>query len=344
MRVVLLILLLIYSLPAQAADYLVSNEDIWPSQNDVAQTAGNGKKLLENQWAKVSTGAFSINNYSLSGLTVPATSASLNIDVALGAAYLAGRSISIPGATTVTATLNATNYIFLKLSRDGANLATGVVLEVNTTGTAPADSTPIATLTAGAATITATVDKRIMPSQPYESWAANGTWTAPAGIYLVKIMAYGAGGGEGGAGGVCTGGGAGTDGSAGGTGGTTSFGAVVSVNGGIGGSGGIGQPVSGGGCGPYVTGDAAGGAHGSTATGAITLTGKGMMGNVNSTNGGNGGNGAYAESFYATTPGSTIIVTIGAGGTGGAGGTNGGGGTAATGAAGSAGKIILQYY
>lgn len=145
---------------ARAADYTAANEDIWPSQNDIAQTTGNGKKLLENQWAAL-TAAFNASNHTIGGLTVPATSASLNIDVALGSAYISGRWISIPAGTTVTATASATNTVFVKLTRDGANLATGASFEVNTTGTAPADSTPIATLTAGASTITATADKRL---------------------------------------------------------------------------------------------------------------------------------------------------------------------------------------
>ena len=41
-------------LPAHAfaADHAVASETIWPTQNDVANTAGDGKKFLENQWAK----------------------------------------------------------------------------------------------------------------------------------------------------------------------------------------------------------------------------------------------------------------------------------------------------
>lgn len=168
-----LLLALIYPWStAQATDYPASNEDIWPSQNDVAQTAGNGKKLLENQWAHI-TAAFTQNNYSLSGLTVPGTSGSLSINVAAGTAYLAGRWVSIPGTTSVTATASLTNYVFLKLSRDGSNLATGAVFEVNTTNVAPADSTPIATLVASGSAITSTTDVRRV-----------GPWRAPVPLSI----------------------------------------------------------------------------------------------------------------------------------------------------------------
>jgi len=147
--------------PVMATDFAAANETIWPSQNDVAQTAGDGKKLLENQWGTLLNG-LTTNQYAVvSGLTLPASSGTLNIDVASGTAIIEGRHISIPASTTVTATFSATNYVFLKLTRDGSNLVTGAAFEVNTTGTAPTDSLAVGTLVAGASSITSTTDTRL---------------------------------------------------------------------------------------------------------------------------------------------------------------------------------------
>src|SRR5262245_46267799 len=107
-RLILFLIMILMPSLARAADYAAANETIWPSQNDVAQVAGNGKKLLENQWSSaVYSGLVGGNNMQYSGLTVPASSANLNINVALGAAWISQRFINIPGATTITATNSA---------------------------------------------------------------------------------------------------------------------------------------------------------------------------------------------------------------------------------------------
>lgn len=139
-----------------AADYTAANEDIWPSQNDIAQTAGNGKKLLENQWQEAIVAITEAPNFVYSGCTVPASDADLTIDVAACQALISGRFVDIPGATAVTASASATNHLFLKLTRDGSNLVTGASFEVNTTGTQPADSIRLGRLIAGGSAITST--------------------------------------------------------------------------------------------------------------------------------------------------------------------------------------------
>ena len=318
--------------------HTVANETIWPSQNDIAQTTGNGNKLLENQWAKPMTALWP-NNYTLSGLTVPATSASLNIDVASGAALIAGRHVTVPSATTITAAASNTNYVFLKLTRDGSSLGTGVSLDVNITGTPPADSILLATLTAGASTITATVDKRTLP-QRIEALTAGTTWTAPAGITLIYAEVFGASGGGGGGGGV--GGTNGPAGSAGGAGGATSF-DVLSATGGGGGYAGRGQSSAGG---------ATGGAHGTGSGGQINFTGLGRTGGTegngafsNAGAGGMGGTGGYASKWMTVVPGTDYAYAIGSAGTAGAGGIGTGSGaiTGGAGNVGLAGVVIIHY-
>lgn len=101
-------------------------------------------------------------NFTVSGLTVPGSSASLMLSVALGVAVIGGRVVSIPGATSVTCTANATNYGFLKLEKDADGYAISVAVEVNTTGTAPADSTPLFIAIAGSSTISATTSLLVL--------------------------------------------------------------------------------------------------------------------------------------------------------------------------------------
>jgi hypothetical protein len=318
--------------PAQAGDHAAANDTVWPSQNDIAQTAGNGKKLLENQWAKPMA-LFSPNNFTLTGLTVPGTSGTLNIDVALGTLYLEGRHITIPAATTVTAAASLTNFVYAKLTRDGGNLVTGVSFEVNITGTPPADSTPIATLTAGASTITATTDLRILPTSI--TVLTTGTeWTVPAGIRQIYVEVIGAsgGGGGGGGGGVTTG----PAGSSGGSGGTTSF-DTLSTTGGSGGFGGKGSSVAGG---------ANGGVPGTGSGASINLQGSGRPGGTAGNGcgtgtfvngpGGPGGDGGYAAKLLTVAPNTDITLAIGSAGSAGSGGV-GTGGTPCTGGAGQAG-------
>ena len=339
---VLLLVMLACPLSTWAADHATANETIWPTQNDVAQTAGNGKKMLENQWAKPFA-VLSPNNYTTAGLTVPGTSGTLSINVALGDAYIAGRHISIPGATAVTAVASQTNYVFLKLTRDGGNLVTGASFEVNITSVPPADSIAIATLTSGATTITATADKRTFTGR-IEVLTSGTTWTVPAGIKRVYVEVIGAGGGGGGGGGGVTAGGltTGPAGSPGGTGGTTTF-SGLSATGGSGGFGGHGA---------IVVGGQTGGANGLGTGGMVSLDGHGWPGgnpgngcSQTSSPGGPGGNGGYAASVLDVTPDTDITISIGASSAGGAGGI-GTGGTPCTGQAGKnseAGAIVIHY-
>jgi hypothetical protein len=335
---------------ARAADYNAANEDVWPSQNDIAQTTGNGKKLLENQWAFVA-GVFGHNNYGMTGLTVPSTSASLSINVAAGTAYLSGRWVSIPASTSVTATASFTNYVFLKLARDGANLVTGAVFEVNISGTAPADATPIATLTAGASTITATTDARILGPGPAVVLTSGTTFTYPAGITRIYVEAF-AGSGGGGGGGEAydiAGPAVGTSGGDGTAGGTTTFNALT-ANGGAAGKGGLGGGVNA--AGP------ASAAHGSASGGYVNLPGLGPpggnpgMGGQTGTAGGvappglpggRGGDGGYSAGYFTGAVGSTLSYAIGAAGTAGTAGSGNPGPDGSAGQPGLPGRIVIYY-
>ena len=158
-------------------DHAAANEEIWPSQNDVSQTAGNGKKLLENQWQEL-LGALTNSNFLHAGGLLPASSGNLNMDVPACQALISGRFVDIPAATTLTAAASSTNHVFLKLTRDGGNLVTGASFEVNPTGTAPAASVKIGTLVASGSAITSTTDARQIGPP---SWLYRGPIAVGAG-------------------------------------------------------------------------------------------------------------------------------------------------------------------
>ncbi len=131
---------------------------VWPSTNDVGG-AGAGKVITESNltsWIKTLVA----QNFVVSGFTVPASSTTLNLDVAAGEAILSGYRVVIDAATTVTCTASATNHIYLQLTRDASNNVTEATFAVNTTGTAPADSVKIATAVADATSIISTTDAR----------------------------------------------------------------------------------------------------------------------------------------------------------------------------------------
>lgn len=132
---------------------------VFPSANDVADTAGQGKDLhelrLATKWMKSQVA----ENYVSSGLLLPATDADLTLAVPSGEASIEGYYVA-RDADSVLVTANQINHVFLKLTVDGLGLVSGAALEANTTGTPPARSVKLGTATAGAGSVTATDDLR----------------------------------------------------------------------------------------------------------------------------------------------------------------------------------------
>jgi hypothetical protein len=144
---------------------------IWPTANDVAVTAGDGNKVLEQGFTKL-LGTLIGQNYVVSGLTLPASDADLTIPVAAGIAVLDGRYVDIDATVNVVCADDDVNYIFLKLTKDGGGNADDAVFEANVTGTPPADSVLIGTATAASGAISSTTDERIfVPSYPHNHTA-----------------------------------------------------------------------------------------------------------------------------------------------------------------------------
>lgn len=195
-------------------------------------------------------------------------------------------------------------------------------------------------------------------------FGSSGTWIVPAGVTKARLTQIAAGGGGGGGAGTNTDGSPGVAGGNGGNGGDTTVaglpGGDLTATGGTGGGGG--QSDGRGGA------AAGNGRHGSDAfatsagratvgpvpvVGAFNSRGRGGNGglganaNTGFTGGGGGatgapGNLAYLDALVEVTPGSTLTITIGAGGSAGAAGT----GTFANGFAGGAGQdgyVRIQY-
>ena len=139
-------------------EYLIANETIFPSGYDIAQTPGDGITMRERSLTDNWLGLLS-QNCVLTGLVIPASSLSLSLTMPSGTACLAGRYLDIP-ATVLTFGPSTTSYVYLKVTRDAALAVTGAWYEVNTTGTAPADSTFLATAITGVGAITITKNTR----------------------------------------------------------------------------------------------------------------------------------------------------------------------------------------
>ena len=140
-------------------EYLIANETIFPSGYDIAQTPGDGITMRERSLTDNWLGLLS-QNCVLTGLVIPASSLSLSLTMPSGTACLAGRYLDIP-ATVLTFGPSTTSYVYLKVTRDAALAVTGAWYEVNTTGTAPADSTFLATAITSVGAITSTKNTRV---------------------------------------------------------------------------------------------------------------------------------------------------------------------------------------
>lgn len=134
---------------------------VFPSSNDLfgAGVAGDGVNMREGNLADRWLANLFAQNCVISGLALPASSGNLTLTVPVGKAYLAGRFLDV-ASTVITCAASVTNHIFLKITRDAGLNAAAVKYEVNTTGTAPADSVKLGTATTSGSAVTATADKR----------------------------------------------------------------------------------------------------------------------------------------------------------------------------------------
>lgn len=121
------------------SDVAITGDVVFPTALDVAATEGDGKDLSETNLKTFHDHLFG-GDFVLTGLTFPATSADLTLDVAAGNAFIDGRLVVVPAATTITFAASSTSYLYLKLVKDGSYRVTEAQFEHNVTGIQPADS------------------------------------------------------------------------------------------------------------------------------------------------------------------------------------------------------------
>lgn len=139
------------------ADYSPTSPLVRFTKNDIGATAGAGKLVTEQAFHGMQ--AELTEDFVVTGLTLPSTSVTLDISLALGTAYVSGFRVDLPNATTLSVGASTTSYAFLRLDKDGDGNVDAVAIEVNTTGTQPADSIPLAVIVSGGSTITSTQDR-----------------------------------------------------------------------------------------------------------------------------------------------------------------------------------------
>ena len=98
-------------------------------------------------------------SFIVSGLT-PSAGTGLTLNIAPGSALINGYLVEDPDGDSLTLTDNATNYVYLKLTKNAQGKVNGAQYEVNTTGTQPQDSIIICEAVTSGGTITSITDKR----------------------------------------------------------------------------------------------------------------------------------------------------------------------------------------
>lgn len=198
------------------ADFLISagNWYIYPTFGTLGLGAGAQSykgSYHDELTMEILLGALAGPAFVYSGMVVPGSSGSLVLAIPSGVAVISGRIVTVPGSTNLTMNPSTTNYIFLKLQRDADSYVVSAAYEVNTTGTAPADSVPIASAVADTSTVTSTIDLRPILIPKGSANRMEVHYTAGAFTFVPKrtgahqaIIIGGGGGGGAGAGAITT--------------------------------------------------------------------------------------------------------------------------------------------
>jgi len=160
---------------------------VFPSVNDVygSGSAGDGKNLSESNITDVIKTLTSDKNFVHSGFQVPATDPDLTIEVLGGQAVINGYWVTVGLPENITLTASSTNYVYLKLTKDGSGNVTAASYEDNTTGTPPADSVLVFTAETSASAITST-SSDLSPGLNY-----GGVWTPELSDASVSVTSAG---------------------------------------------------------------------------------------------------------------------------------------------------------
>lgn len=144
--------------------YPAGNATVYPSGNDVAATASEGRRAKEQSHAAY-VGAAS-GDYVVSGFAV-SDGGGLNASVAAGEAHVTGRRIVTIAAQSVSLAPSVVNYLFVQLSFDVNGDVDDLELVSSTSITPPADSVLVGAATTNATVVTDT--QNFSPTSPHQS-------------------------------------------------------------------------------------------------------------------------------------------------------------------------------
>lgn len=126
---------------------------LFPTVNDVATVAGNGKKLKEQNLAKW-LDSMSGQYFVVSGGAFPGVIGSLALPIPAIKVVIKGYTLDIDSVTNVLCVANKTNKIWIQLTFDLSNNATGYIFAAVDDGSIPADAVYIGTAITDGSTIT----------------------------------------------------------------------------------------------------------------------------------------------------------------------------------------------
>ena len=133
--------------------------EVFPTANDIGGS-GTGRTGTEENMVQT-LDRFSTQSSILSGMTLPASAADLNLIIAAGRAGIDGYLVRLPAAETVAITASSTVYLWLQLTGDGASPpAVKATAWVETaTLTNPGNAALVGKITTSGSAITATDDE-----------------------------------------------------------------------------------------------------------------------------------------------------------------------------------------
>ena len=137
---------------------ITPNATVYPSANDIAVTAREGRFATEQKHTDYVQKW--VDNHVIAGLMLSFAGGSLVVDVASGSAIIDGRIVEINATKNITVVDSPTNHIFLRLSVDGNLDVDAVELISNTTGDAVARSVKLGRAIVTASVVSSTIDDR----------------------------------------------------------------------------------------------------------------------------------------------------------------------------------------
>ena len=129
---------------------------VYPSENDVAQTVGEGRIGSEKTHTDYSE--MWLGDHVKSGYDFPAsTSGTLSMNVQPGVASIDGQRVESHAVEAIVLAANDTNHIYVKFTIDGSNNVISVALVSNVSGEDPIQSVKLGQAITNATEVTSTI-------------------------------------------------------------------------------------------------------------------------------------------------------------------------------------------